>query len=552
MLLHITNLSKSFGAVDILRDITFTLNAGDRAGLVGANGAGKTTLLRVLVGAEVADSGAVTIGASVTLGYLPQSTPNFAGETIDDLIHESVGELRQLEARMRVLEAALASAEAVADATTSSALLEEYGQLAMRFQDRGGYDLDFRIGAVLDGLGLAYLPRDQAVRTLSGGEQTRVGLAALLLRAPDVLLLDEPTNHLDGASLAWLETYLASYSGAVLAVSHDRWFLNRTVNTIFAIDDRTHHLQRYAGNYDIFAQARAAEIAKWHEDYERQQIEIANLRLRMKETGRQVAHNRAPTDKDKNIYNAKGENVARAISRNVRAAQERLERIEADSIEKPPKPMRFQPQFRDQSLESRTVLTASGLTKRYGGRTVLHEVSFVVRPAARIALVGPNGAGKTTLLRILLGLEKPDDGQVRLVRGARIGYLPQAPTPTNPAATLLAAYRDGLVGPEGTIVASILGNGLFQLDDLPKTMGQLSLGQRRKLEIARLIAERPNILLLDEPANYLSFDVLESFETAILAFPGPAIIVSHDRWFIQHFGGEVWTLTDGVLTTQTS
>jgi macrolide transport system ATP-binding/permease protein len=376
-----------------------------------------------------------------------------------------------------------------------------------------------------------------------------VGLAALLLRQPDALLLDEPTNHLDADALSWLEGYLADYPGAVAAVSHDRQFLNRTVTRIVEVDDRTHGIEQYTGDYDAYAQAKRSERAHWEERYGRQQEEIAELRRRVREAARTVApHNRQPKDSFRAAYRAHGERVADAVSHNVRAAQERLARIEADPVAKPPKPLYFRPRFQGEALRSAQVLRVDGLTKRHGGRTLFSDLSFTLTPATRILLTGPNGAGKTTLLRILLGEETPDAGSVRLAPGARIGYLAQDPVPAAPGLTLLDAYREGRVGQPSQFISSLLGNGLFRLDDTEKAVDRLSLGQRRKLEIARLVADAPNVLLLDEPTNYVSLDVLEAFEAAVLAFPGPVIAVSHDRWFIQRFGGGVWRLDGGMLT----
>ncbi len=546
MLLAVRDLSRSFGPITVLDGVSFVLNAGERVGVVGANGAGKSTLLRILVGEETADAGSVSLTPNISVGYLAQSVPLDAGRTIDDLVRAAVGHIRELEARMRQLEAAMAADGSESDL---AAVLAEYGQVSTRFQDAGGYELDHHIAEVLAGLGLAELARTREVRTLSGGEKARVGLAALLLRSPDVLLLDEPTNHLDGTALEWLEAYLARYAGGALVVSHDRQFLNRAVNRIFEIDDHTHQLKRYEGGYDAYAAAKVAERARWEEEYQRQQEDIKQLRRRMRETSRAVGHpNRQPPDNDKFARHFFGERVQTTIARNVRSAEEQLRRIEADPVPKPPKPMRFNPRFNAEALQSRSALTLSHISRTLGGRPILHDLSAALDPGTRVILVGPNGAGKTTLLRIIAGLDAPDAGSVRVAPGAQIGYLPQEPALANLDRTVLETYGDGLVGQESTFIAGLIGHGFFRLDDLAKTVRQLSVGQRRKLEVARLIAARPNVLLLDEPTNYVSLDVLEAFEAAVLSFPGPVIAVSHDRWFIQRFGGIVWELADGRLT----
>jgi macrolide transport system ATP-binding/permease protein len=544
MLLTVRDISKTYGAVTVLDGVTFALEPGEHVGLVGANGAGKSTLIRIVTGEETADSGDVQRASSTEIGYLPQTLPDIAGRTIDGLLADALGGLRSIEARMRTLEAAMASASGEA----LDGLLAEYGQLASQFQDRGGYEMEARMDAILAGLRLDYLPRSRDLGTLSGGERARVGLALLLLRAPDVLLLDEPTSHLDAASLAWLEDYLAAYAGVALIVSHDRQFLNRSVNRIFELDEYTHALKRYEGDYDAYQRAKAAERESWEESFARQQEEIKDLRKRIRESARQVAHNRKPKDNDKMAYKGKGEWVADAVSRNVRAAEEQLRRIEADPIPKLPRLMRFQPKFRAEALRANAIVRMEHVSKRYGDRQVLRDVNLTVLPESRIALVGPNGAGKTTLLRILLGLESPDEGSVRLAPGARIGYLPQEPEVGSGERTVFEAYREGLEGYESNLVAGILGNGLFHLEDLTKTVAQLSPGQQRKLELARLLALGPNVLLLDEPSNYVSLDVLEAFEAAVLVFSGPVLLISHDRWLLNRFGGARWELADGLLS----
>src|SRR5258708_18407077 len=379
-MLIVRHLSKSYGAIIVLDDISFVINPNERVGIVGPNGVGKTTLLSILVGQESIASGSFSFQPSTEVGSLPQTTPGSYGRTMQDLILESVGNLRALEERMRQLEADMGAA----GGDELAALIEEYDLVSTRFQDRGGYELDYKIDTILEGLRISYLPRDREMQTLSGGEKARVGLATLLLLSPDLLLLDEPTNHLDFASLEWLESYLSSYKGAILLVSHDRQFLNRAVSQIFEIDEQSHQLKKYEGKYDAYVQVKAAERAKWEEDYERQQEEIKELRKRMRETARNVAHNRAPRDGDKMAYDFFGGRVQNTISRNVRAAEEQLQRIEADPIPKPPKLMQVSSNFNGEPLQSQVVISVDGLTKCWGENCILHDVSFTLGSQARI------------------------------------------------------------------------------------------------------------------------------------------------------------------------
>lgn len=258
----LSSVSKTYGANTVLRDVSFVVNAGERTGIVGMNGAGKSTLLRLLAGAETPESGMLSRAPGTAIGYLPQALPFVPGETVGDVLRDATGPLRAIEARMRQLEAEMAGANE--DAVP--ALLDEYGTLSTRFQDAGGYELDHRRDAVLAGMGITYLSADTPLATLSGGERTRLGLARLLLRAPDVLLLDEPTNHLDVATLGWLEDYLSGYAGTLLVVSHDRQFLNRTVTRILEIDEHTRTITVYAGSYDEYAHEKQRAVEQWHDD----------------------------------------------------------------------------------------------------------------------------------------------------------------------------------------------------------------------------------------------------------------------------------------------
>ncbi|MGH2355882.1 MAG: ATP-binding cassette domain-containing protein, partial [Chloroflexota bacterium] len=290
--------------------------------------------------------------------------------------------------------------------------------------------------------------------------------------------------------------------------------------------------------------------------YAREQEEIKALREAIRGTGgaaRRVGHpNRPPPDNDKFAKTFFGENVQRAVSRNVRAAQEKLRRIEADPIRKPPEPLRLRADFDPQALAGHAPIAADGITKAYAGRRVLDGVSLALGATSRVAVVGPNGAGKTTLLRILAGLEQPDTGTVSRAPSVAIGYLDQEQEGLDPSQTVFELYRAGLTGHEDALRSDLFRYGYFTHNDVHKKVGALSLGQRRKLQIARLVASRANVLLLDEPTNHLDLATLEAFEAALLEFPGPILAVSHDRWFLERFGGEVWELREGRLAAPSS
>jgi macrolide transport system ATP-binding/permease protein len=545
MLLTARGLGKSYGAINVLQSIGFVMNQGDRVGLVGPNGVGKSTLLRILTRQEEADEGTFAYAPSVEVGYLPQNTPDFYGRCIQDVILEAVGHLRQLEEQMRQLEAEMGNQTGE---ESLAALLEEYGHVSARFQDAGGYDLEYRIDTILAGLHIDYLPREREVQTLSGGERARIGLAALLLRSPDLLLLDEPTNHLDFTSLHWLEGYLAAYRGGLLMVSHDRQFLNCTVNRICEIDEHKHQFKEYTGNYDAYVETKAAERRKWEEEYERQQEEVRDLRKRIKEAAAHARRNyHTPRDNDKFIKHYYEQSVQRTQSRTMKTAEVQLARIEADPVPRPPEILRVSSHFQGEAIKSREVLRIQGVSKSWGERQVLDCVELTVAPHARIVLIGPNGAGKSTLFKLIVNQERPDSGEIQITPDARIGYLPQGPDDLDLAKTVLETYRYGQIGYEEEFVGRLIGYGLFRLEDMDKRVRQLSPGQQRKLEIACLMAQKPNVLLLDEPTNYISLDVLDAFEAAILNFPGPVLAISHDRWFIQRFGGIRWELDHGQL-----
>ncbi len=568
--LSISHISKIFGYQPVLNNVSFILNAQERIGLVGANGVGKSTLLKIITGEIEADDGTITLSSGMQIGYLAQAIAGVDHLTLGELIAESMSNLHALESRMRELETRMANSNSL------TAVMAEYGEVSDQFERYGGYDMDYRVDSVMDGLRIAHLPREQIFGTLSGGEKSRVGLAMLLLQAPDVLLLDEPTNHLDFASLKWLEDYLQNYRGSILIVSHDRQFLNRTVNAIIEIDEHSRTTKRYTGDYDAYRRAKAAERRKWEIDFANQQEEIKALKIEMKSTAHQNSNYRAHTDPDKFVRNFKKANHEETVSKRVHVAEEKLRRIEANPILPPPAPLRFLPDFDPQTLAGRYPLTASHIRMSFGDREILRDVSFTLGLNSRILIVAPNGAGKSTLLKILAGQLTPDSGTIALNPAVQIGYLDQegeienhvtpqrhivgaqyiAPLRTNQSAygesdgaqSAFDAFAAGLDGSEQQLKATLLQSGLFRYAELDRPATGLSYGQRRKLQIARLIASRANLLILDEPTNYVSLDVLESFETALRDFPGPIIAASHDRRFIEQFNGEIWELRDGVLS----
>ena len=541
-LLTVQNLSKAYGDQQVLNQVSLTLAAGQKVGLVGANGVGKSTLLKIIVGEVAPDGGAWWVAPGADIGYLPQALAAAGDQRIAEFIDAALGSLRQIEQRLRTLEEAMAQ-----PSDDLPALLAEYGALNDEFDRRGGYDLEHRTAEVFAGLAIEHLGLARRVASLSGGEKARVGLAPLLLRAADLLLLDEPTNHLDVATLAWLEGYLQRFTGGLLAVSHDRHFLSQTVSTIVELDEQTKEATVYSGSYDFYAQMKAQARARWEADYAAQQEEIWELRRAIKSDARQVAHNRPPRDGDKFLIGFKKGRIADAISRNVRSAEEKLRRLEENPIPKPPKPLAINPEFDPQALTSKTPLVVEGVSKRFGERIVLDGVSCAVMPDSRIVIMGANGAGKTTLLRIMAGVEQPDRGAVSVAGSVVVGYLDQEQETLEEEGTLFDAYREGRTGDWEEIKAELLQYGLFTWPDLLKPVKTLSVGQKRKLQLARLMARRANLLLLDEPTNHISLDVLEEFEAALLRFPGPIVAISHDRRFIERFAREVWVMADGRL-----
>lgn len=543
MALIVRNVARRFGDTLVLHNATFTINDGERVGLVGANGAGKSTLLRIIAGELPADSGDVRMEPPATLGYLAQEMGD-EPRTIAQLVAAARGDLDAARTRMHELESQMAAPGLSADAL--EAVLAAYERASADFELAGGYAA-WETDAVLAGLGLGEIDRTRPAATLSGGEESRLALAILLLRNPEYLLLDEPTNHLDFAALHWLEEYLAVRKGALLVVSHDRHFLDRTVTRIVEIDEHTREAVIYPGDYSAYAAEKVRARQRAAEAWNAQQEEIKALRKIIRVRGRQVAHNRKAKDSDGFYMHFKGGRIDATIARNVHAAEEKLARIEADPLPKPPKAIDINPDFQPTLFGSKQPIVAQGIALAYGERTILHDVDVVVSARARVVIVGENGAGKSTLLKILAGDTRPDAGFVYNAPGVVLGHLDQEQESLSTRGTLYEVYAEGLKGDFEELKSELLSTGLFVWDELGRPAAALSVGQRRKLQLARLLTLRANVLLLDEPTNHISLDVLEKFEAALLAFPGPIVAVSHDRRFIERFAGEIWEVSSGSL-----
>jgi len=535
-LLTLNHLTKYYGDKLILNEISLIINRTDRLALVGENGVGKTTLVRILMGEETADQGTIQFAPDLEIGYLPQQLPPMRGVTMQLYLEQTLGRLDLIAAEMRVLEDKMA-ANAFAEAD-----LAHYGQLQELFERKGGYELEYQLERVFMGLQLDHLERDRLVETLSGGEQTRLTLATLLLRAPDLLILDEPTNHLDFAALAWLEEYLAAYRQGLLMISHDRHFLNKVVSGIIELTPHDHQAVFYAGNYDFYLTERAKWEEKQWQAFEEQRQEIKELRSLIKAKTHATSKGKAAPDADKLAHNFRGERKEQSKGREIRAAKQQLNELLENPIQAMKRRWQMNPDFNLAELGSQDIIQLHQVSKYYGEQMVLAKVDQIICNGERVVLVAPNGAGKSTLLKIIIGQIEPDSGEVKIAGRAKLGYLDQNQDRLDLNKTVLAAYQAVIMGDEAELRGQLSRFGLFTGNQVFQTVGSLSIGQRRKLQLAQLMAAPANVLILDEPTNHLDLGSLEKFEQALLEFKGTILAVSHDRWFINRVATRVWEL----------
>lgn len=540
------DVSRSYGDRTVLEQVSLTVRPGEKAGVIGENGSGKSTLLRLLAGAEAPDTGEITVSFPGGTGHLGQTSALDPCGTVQDAVDAALAELRDLEARMRAAEAALA--------TATPDELDAYGDLLTTYEERGGYQADARVDAALHGLGLGHLTRDRVLGSLSGGERSRLSLACVLAAAPELLLLDEPTNHLDRQATAWLEAHLAAHRGTLVVVTHDRDLLEAVTSAILEVDRDLRNVTRYGDGWQGYRTAKAAARRRWAQDREEWVAEVARTADLAESAGRRLAG----TGKDPHQGFGKHRRSHEAkLSGQVRAARQRLDRLRRHPVPEPPVPLRFTAEL---ATAAPTVPSVAGAVDGLGtsaatrgplarltGVTVddrLRIAELTVQPGERLLVTGPNGAGKTTLLRVLAGDLRPDTGTVR--RPARTGYLAQElSTAVPPRQSLLAAFAAGLPGPPEEHASGLLALGLFREEDLAVPVAALSVGQRRRLELARLVTRPADLLVLDEPTNHVSLALVEELEEALSAYRGAVVVVSHDRRFRSGFRGRELELDGG-------
>ncbi|MFK4042280.1 ABC-F family ATP-binding cassette domain-containing protein [Nonomuraea wenchangensis] len=539
MLIHLHSVSKSYGERVVLDDVTVSVKAGERAGVVGENGSGKSTLLRLLAGVERPDDGEITVPtATDDVGYLGQTLDLPPTHTVQQAVDAALAGLRAIERRLRDLESTLTTATG----DTAAAALAEYGELQTLYEARGGYEADARVDKAFHGLGLAHVGRDRALGSLSGGELARLGLACVLAAAPRVLLLDEPTNHLDEPALTWLEDRLREHRGTVVVVSHDRVFLGRVATAVLEVEGGA--VTRFGGGYDGFLAAKATARARWEQAYAAWCAEVRQVREHAATTAHRVAAGGLMRDNNKMAYDRNAGRVQSSVSSRVRNAHERLRRLLDNPIPRPPSPLHFHspftppptPETTDTSgtpgASERAVLVELRDVRVGDGR--LHIPHLALAPGERLLVRGPNGAGKSTLLQAL--------AEQAARASIKVGHLQQEVT-FDPALTVLAAYgRDGYPDERE---AALLGTGLFAPHTLRQKVGELSVGQRRRLALARLLASEHDLLLLDEPTNHLSPLLAEELEQALDHYRGTLVVVSHDRALTRRFRGEHLHLVGG-------
>ena len=519
--ISVSGLVKSFDLEKkILDGLTFQIDTGERVGLLGKNGAGKTTLFRIITGELDYDEGDVIIASGRRVGLISQIPVYPAGYTVEDVLQTAFRRMHVLKEEMDLL------AQRMAEGETEETILKRYGELAARFEGLGGYDTDTAVNKVANGLSIDDDMRQRLFDDLSGGEKTRVNLGRLILEDTDILLLDEPTNHLDLQATEWLEEYLRQFRGTVVTISHDRYFLDRTVNRIIEVLDG--RAEFYSGNYSFYAIEKERRYQEQMKQYMKEQAKIQQLEAAAEQL---------------RMFAFKGldKTYRRAIS-----MERRIERMRTTA--KPTKAKKMDARFASREFKGDEALQIKGVSKSFGERTLFSDIYLRVTGGERIAFIGDNGTGKTTLLNMIMQLEPMDTGMIRTGPAIRTAYLPQIISFDHPERNLV----DTMLYAKKNLSAQSARNRLaayqFQGEDVFKSVSVLSGGELSRLRLCMLMDEEINFLVLDEPTNHLDIASREWIEEAVEAYDGTLLFVSHDRYFINRFATRIWELADGTIT----
>ena len=526
-ILTLKNIKKSFGADEVLSDVSFTLTDEMRIGLVGPNGAGKTTLMRIVCGELPADSGTVSIAPGAQVGYLSQEVPAGTETTVWDTMLQVFERAFALEARMREIEHEMETA--AEDADRWERISKEYDRVTRAFEDAGGYGYKSAINGVLKGLGLSEETFNRAVSTLSGGQRARLALAKLLLSKPSLLLLDEPTNHLDIDAVGWLENYLSTWEGAVVAVSHDRYFLDRLCT--HTADMHRGVVDVYIGNYSSFIMQRAEKRRLQEKAFENNQREI-----KRQEKIIQQYYDWGRINGGKNFIKAKARET-------LLSKMERVDRPESERS-------RMSLQLTAAGRSGNDVLMVENLGMAFGEKVLFTDLNFKLLRGDRAALVGPNGIGKTTLLKLIAGRLAPVGGDVRFGAGVSAGYYDQLQETLCDTRTVIEEMREAYPSMTDSVLRNTLAGFLFYGDDVFKPVSALSGGERGRLALLKLMLLKGTLMLLDEPTNHLDMDSREVLEDALADFDGTVLFVSHDRYFINRVATRVIAMGEELVQVE--
>lgn len=545
-MLVVSNISKQFPGADepILKDITFTVNPGERVGLIGPNGSGKSTLINIIMGSLSPDSGSVQLNPpNLRIGYLAQGVAAPDETPIRDVLFPQANALREAEDDLERLGAAMVDASE----SQMNALSAAYNDALERLE-RASREVDSgEAERILAGLNLVGLSLDAPVGTLSGGQKTRLGLSSLLLNQPQLLILDEPTNHLDITGIEWLEKWLQDFQGGVLVVSHDRTFLDEIVTSVVAINQVKHTARVFEGNYSDYVATVRSEWDKQWSQWRDQQVEIARIKYAADRTMARAVRKENATNNDQQ------RRYAKKVAKRAKAMEKRLDRyLESDDrVEKPERtwPLRMDNLNSVEALPpDREIITLRDVSIGYG-KPLLANLNLTLMSGERVAVLGPNGQGKSTLMKTVIGELPPLAGTVRIANTVKIGYLAQEQEildlASTPLQTLLAAAPMSQ-----TEARTFLHFYLFTGDEVFTPIAQLSYGERACLMLAALVARGANLLVLDEPINHLDVPARERFEQAMTAFQGSVLAVVHDRYFVDKFATKTWHIQNGMLTEE--